>query len=112
MLKIPLGTTEKVIETWSWIPAAHREFSIVLGAGGSAFSSAHGTLRLSDLYPALRLRLSLAVPARLSLQSVGSHAHSSAPTGTAESLRKKFDGLLLQRNLHYEVSKSAPSVEY
>ena len=26
--KSPVGTTEKVIETWSWIPGADREFSI------------------------------------------------------------------------------------
>jgi hypothetical protein len=58
-LKSPAGTTEKVIETWSWVRGADR----------ASFSRPYGTFRLSNLYPGLRPGLSSAVPAGLVLRS-------------------------------------------
>jgi hypothetical protein len=70
-LKSPAGTTEKVIETWSWIRAADRKFSAAEYLGSAwdclrvTFSRPYGTFRLSNLYPGLRPGLSSAVPTGL-----------------------------------------------
>jgi hypothetical protein len=78
-LKSPAGTTEKVIETWSWIRGFEMEVPGIASGEGVTCSRPYGTFRLSNLYPGLRSGLSSAVPAGLILQSVGSHAESLGP---------------------------------
>ena len=74
-MKSPVGTTEKVIETWSLNPGSesgilNREAFREVRATSSR---PYGTFHFSNLYPGLRPGLRSAVPAGLSfaIESLG-----------------------------------------
>ena len=114
MWKVPLGTTEK-------LPRRGVGFRGRIGNSqlcweGSIQSSPQDSSSLGSLPITTSesnfSEFSRACGTQFAIGGFSRALISPSRTGTAESLRKKFDGLLLQRNLRYEIDKNAAAVEY
>jgi hypothetical protein len=105
-LKSPAGTTEKGIEGADW------EFSIVPEVPVDHFQSSLQDFSSLEFLPRTASWAKFSRPCGTHLVIGGFSPILISRNLTGDEPAEKSESLLLRRNLHYKISKSAAGVEY